>query len=75
MARVRSVVREWPARSGVRCRIRPIGLEIPWPVISGAALAADAGAGPAVHFVPIGSFTPPIILEYAARQRVRIEAL
>ncbi|MBI4736030.1 MAG: hypothetical protein HY766_08215, partial [candidate division NC10 bacterium] len=48
---------------------------IPWPMISGAALAADVGAGSAVHFVPIGSFTPPIILEYAARQRVRIEAL
>ncbi|MBI4840563.1 MAG: hypothetical protein HY803_05735 [candidate division NC10 bacterium] len=40
-----------------------------------AALAADAGAGSAVLFVPIGSFTPPIILEYAARQHVRIEAL
>lgn len=40
-----------------------------------AALAADAGAGSAILFIPIGSFTPPIILEYAARQRVRIEAL
>lgn len=40
-----------------------------------AALAAEAGAGSAILFVPIGSYTPPIILEYAARQRVRIEAL
>ncbi len=75
MARVRSVVREWPPRSGVRCRVRAIGLGNPWPVVSGAALAADVGAGAAVHFVPIGSFPPPIILEYAARQRGRIEAL
>ncbi|MBI4840734.1 MAG: hypothetical protein HY803_06610 [candidate division NC10 bacterium] len=56
-------------------RIRPIGLGIPWPVISGAALAADVGAGSAVHFVPIGYFTSPLILESGARQRVRIEAL
>ena len=40
-----------------------------------AALAAEAGAGAAILFVPIGSYTPPIILEYAARQHVRIEAL
>ncbi len=40
-----------------------------------AALAAEAGAGSAILFVPIGSYTPPIILEYAAGQRVRIEAL
>jgi hypothetical protein len=40
-----------------------------------AALAAEVGAGSSLLFIPIGSFTPPTILEYAARQRVRIEAL
>ncbi len=40
-----------------------------------AALAAEAAAAASILYVPIGSYTPPIILEYAARQRVRIEAL
>lgn len=40
-----------------------------------AGFAAEAGAASAILYVPIGSYTPPIILEYAARQRVRIEAL
>lgn len=40
-----------------------------------AGFAAEAGAGSAILYVPIGSYTPPIILEYAAGQRVRIEAL
>jgi hypothetical protein len=40
-----------------------------------AALAAEAGAAASILFVPIGSYMPPIILEYASRQRVRIEAL
>lgn len=40
-----------------------------------AALAHEAGADSAILYVPIGSFTPPIILAYAAKQHVRIEAL
>ncbi|HSB82005.1 MAG TPA: hypothetical protein VLM91_24760 [Candidatus Methylomirabilis sp.] len=40
-----------------------------------AALATEAGAGSAVLYVPIGSFTPPVILAYAAKRRIRIEAL
>jgi hypothetical protein len=40
-----------------------------------AAFAAEAGAPSAILYIPIGSYTPPVILEYAARQRVRIEAL
>lgn len=40
-----------------------------------AGLMVEAGAGAAILYVPIGSYTPPIILEYAAGQRVRIEAL
>lgn len=40
-----------------------------------AGFAAEVGAGSAILYVPIGSYTPPIILEYAAGQRVRIEAL
>lgn len=40
-----------------------------------AGFAAEAGAASAILYVPIGSYTPPSILEYAARQRVRIEAL
>jgi hypothetical protein len=40
-----------------------------------AGYAAEAGARSAILYVPIGSITPPVILEYAALQRVRIEAL
>ena len=40
-----------------------------------AALATQAGADSAILYVPIGSFTPPIILAYAAKRHVRIEAL
>ncbi len=40
-----------------------------------AALATEAGAASSILYIPIGSYTPPIILEYAARQHVRIEAL
>jgi len=40
-----------------------------------AALGTEAGAGSAVLYVPIGSFTPPVILAYAAKRHVRIEAL
>ena len=38
-------------------------------------LATEVDADSAILYVPIGSFTPPVILAYAARQRVRIEAL
>jgi hypothetical protein len=40
-----------------------------------AALATETGADSAVLYVPIGSFTPPVILAYAAKRHVRIEAL
>jgi hypothetical protein len=40
-----------------------------------AHLATEVDAGSAILYVPIGSFTPPVILAYAARRRVRIEAL
>ena len=40
-----------------------------------AALATEARAGSAILYVPIGSFTPPVILAYAAKRHVRIEAL
>jgi hypothetical protein len=40
-----------------------------------AALATEARAGSAVLYVPIGSFTQPVILAYAAKRHVRIEAL
>jgi hypothetical protein len=40
-----------------------------------AAYAAEAEAASAILYVPIGSCTPPVILEYAARRHVRIAAL
>lgn len=40
-----------------------------------ADLAEKAAAGSAVLYVPIGSFTPPVILAYAGERRVRIQAL